>query len=75
VRIHPADAQRLGLEGGDEVWVTSAAGRWGGTLEVSEGIVPGTALIPQDAGDVPASALFETCGVLPRVTVAKQGGE
>jgi NADH-quinone oxidoreductase chain G len=74
LRLHPADARRLGLEDGDHVWVTSAAGRWAGTLEVSEGIVAGTALIPQEAGDVPASVLFEACGVLPRVTVEKQGG-
>jgi anaerobic selenocysteine-containing dehydrogenase len=73
VRVHPADARRLGLEGGDRVWVVSAAGRWAGTLEVSEELMPGAALIPRDAGDLPASALFETCGVLPRVTVAKRG--
>jgi anaerobic selenocysteine-containing dehydrogenase len=74
VRLHPADARRLGLENGDQVWVTSGAGRWGGALEISEAIVPGTALIPQEAGGFPASVLFEACGVLPRVMVAKQGG-
>jgi NADH-quinone oxidoreductase subunit G len=74
VRLHPADAERLGLAAGDPVWVTSQAGRWAGILEVSDAIVAGTALIAREAGEVPASALFETCGVLPRVRVMKQGG-
>ncbi len=73
VRLHPADARRFGLEAGDWVRVTSAAGQWAGMLEVSEGVMPSTALIPEEAGEVPASALFEARGVLPRVTVAKQG--
>lgn len=74
VRVHPDDARRLGLEAGDQVSVSSAAGRWAGRLEVSEEIVPGTAAIAADAGDVPASALFEACGVLPRVSIAREGG-
>ncbi|NLF14590.1 MAG: NADH-quinone oxidoreductase subunit NuoG [Anaerolineaceae bacterium] len=74
VRVHPDDARRLGLEAGDQVSVSSAAGQWTGTLEVSEEIVPGAATIASDAGDVPASALFEACGVLPRVSIAREGG-
>jgi len=74
VRVHPEDARRLGLEAGDQVSVSSAAGRWAGTLEVSEQIAPGAAALAADAGDVPASALFEACGVPPRVRIAREEG-
>lgn len=74
VRMHPDDARRLGLETGDQVSVSSAAGRWAGTLEASEQMAPGTATIAADAGDVPASALFDACGVLPRVRIAREEG-
>ena len=50
VAINPADAKAMGLEDGQQVRVSTAAGREEGELQVSEQVRPGMVLIPHGFG-------------------------
>jgi NADH-quinone oxidoreductase subunit G len=71
VLLHPADAQKLGLADGDKVAVTSASGRLGLTLKVSDQVVPGVALAPLNLSDAPLSVLVADRWTLPHVQIGK----
>jgi predicted molibdopterin-dependent oxidoreductase YjgC len=62
VMIHPNDAKTLGLVDGDDGSVVSAHGQLKAKVAVSDGIVPGVALVPCNLGTEPVRVLFAPVG-------------
>ena len=73
VMIHPIDAEKLGLADGDDGSIVSAHGQLEAKVTVSDGIVPGVALVPCNLGSEPLSVLFASRGVPPHVIMV--GGD
>lgn len=48
--MHPEDAEKLDLMDGQQVRVTTAAGKVAGELEITEQVRPGTVIIPHGFG-------------------------
>jgi anaerobic selenocysteine-containing dehydrogenase len=71
VAIHPTDAERLGLEDGDEASLISAQGRLRAMVRVSEDVAPGVAFAPRNLSDAPLSVLFRERWTLPRIRIVK----
>jgi NADH-quinone oxidoreductase subunit G len=69
--VHPLDASRLGLAGGEEVAVESASGRQALTVRVGAGIAPGVVAVPANLTVEPLSVLYPDRWTRPRVRIVK----
>jgi anaerobic selenocysteine-containing dehydrogenase len=58
VALNPADAQRLALEAGAAVTVSSPEGSLPLTVAIDESVNPGTAWIPESLPGAPVGALL-----------------
>jgi NADH-quinone oxidoreductase subunit G len=70
-RIHPADAERLGLQAGDAVRVTSSRGEVILPVRLERGLALGSVVVPFNQPTVSAAWLIDATAAVTAVTVGR----
>ncbi len=67
--MHPADAQRLGLAGGDTVRIRSRVGEVTSLLSITDEVMPGVVSLPHGFGHAPAADTLHVAGAFAGANV------